>query len=75
MGNYFAAIVENPGFLEEFDKRYDELAPMIFFADPNAKKEDSKETFDKLRKFYFGDGPIGKKSIPKFIDVSILIIC
>ena len=60
-------IAENPTFLKEFDERFEELAPMVFFADHYAEKQ-NKEAFQKLRKFYFGDGPIDKDSVTGFID-------
>lgn len=63
-----AAVIDNAYLLGDLNDEFNRLAPMALLFDKVTK---NPEKFaKKLRKFYFGDEPIDRKSKSKIIDVN-----
>ncbi|XP_069696466.1 esterase E4-like [Periplaneta americana] len=51
------------GLVEELNRKFDELVPMIMFFRESAPREDLKSIAGRIRKFYFGDQPISNNTV------------
>lgn len=55
--------------MKEFDQKFMELVPMIFFLN-REKGLDVREAARQIRRFYFGGKPVDNSTVGRVVDVS-----
>jgi hypothetical protein len=65
---FLLEVTAKPAVLKKYDTDFELLLPANLGVEKNTPK--SKEVAEKMKSFYFGDGPVSQETLFQYVDVS-----